>query len=329
MIKATFFNFIRPRYFFSLVFFLVGILIIILSFHNCRQLSNQELFQPTHSSHNKADLKLQEIKAKLSSGINLDSNYEQIAKNNLFSPEREAWTPPRPDKDEDGGNSGKDSSRSRRFSHDGIRLYGTTITPSKKMALIYFEPFSDKHKYRMVQEEEIARDSGERGEEIFFQVKTIQKDKAVLEDPQGESFEVGLFDHQRSKSQPTSSERSQAKIIIGGKKDQGGSVQQGKAKQQASEQKSTTSTSQGKTPAEKDEQQEAKQDQNASKKQGQESDQEKSKNPFKSLLEKLSGRDAGSGSSSQESQEDKEKMVEEGKMQKIETPFGTVYRPKD
>lgn len=324
MIKLLKFDFIRPRYLLTLTLFLLGILIIFFNIGNYQKQANQEILLPEASKKEGKNLILREIKARFSSPVNLDSNYDVIAKNNLFSPERKAWQPPKPDDPEQ---EKQKNVRRRHINHKNIRLYGSTIFSNQKMALMYFQPFSDKQKYRMVQEGQTIRDSGDRGEDVFFHIKTIKEQKVVLEDPHGESFEVGLYDHQRSRTSPPS-QQARSRIIIGGQnnnlvkeeaRDSQGSI--GKTKPQTRSSNQTSKENYKQTSKET-----SMQDQKSDQEQEKSQKKEQRTNPFKALLQKMrGGKEPGSGSDT--SKEEQEKKVEQGKTRKIETPFGTIYRP--
>lgn len=320
-VKPAMLNFIRPRYLLTLILFLLGLLIIIVNISNYQQQANQKILSPGSSKKERTSLSIQEIKAKFSNPVNHDSNYEVIAKNNLFSPEREAWQPPK-DEESEQEKQKKARNRRRRISHNGVRLYGSTIFSDQKMALMYFQPFSDKQKYRMVHEGQTIRDSGDRGEHVFFNIKTINAQKVVLEDPQGESFEVGLYDHRR-KAQ-SSSPQARSRIIIGGQENNIMERQTEESPDSSEKTKSETRASKeaSKETPNKEEQKSSDQDQRKTS-QDKDKEKEKGKNPFKALLEKMQG----SKKTRSDSTEEKERQVKEGKMRKVETPFGTIYRP--
>ncbi len=284
---------------------------------------------------------VQELRSMLSgSPAEEGEDLDIIAQKNLFTPKRQAWQPPQKKKTAQKDNEqDKDQSqaraveRAREIPRSKIRLYGTTITDSTKTALVYMEPFQAKDKYFRVQEGEILRDEGERGEWLYFKLASVTSDSVTLEDPGGESFDVGLYDHQREHKKTASRDTSGIQITVGGEQvspdsDQEGQAEAGGKGAEGSEtgQKAgqdATSTSEGpdgepSTGDGSDAEQGSDDTENAQDKGGPQGLVEALKN----LRDQ---RDKGSGESM--SAEEREQQVEEGNMRKIETPFGTIYRP--
>ena len=132
------------------------------------------------------------------------SQFQPVSDKNLFSPDRKPWAPPPPPpkpkkepKAEEPPPPPPPPPGDPR-----IRLYGTTLTDTRQAALLYFERFSSKQKHRLLDVGDTARDDGERGDRNFFVLKSIEHDKAVLEDADGWEHVVGLFDHERRAPAP-------------------------------------------------------------------------------------------------------------------------------
>jgi len=343
MIKKILFHFMGPRYYIPLMFFLIGLVIFYLSFQMYQDTSHQSLekVQTSKLSNKEPDLRIRELKSLFPKTLG-NGKFEVIAENNLFSPKRQEWKPPQTESKQVSKQSREKRELERkkeRVSHKGIRLYGTSITPSKKYALMYFQSFQSKRKYRMVQEENTVRDDGERGEWMFFRIKEINSTKVVLKDPQGGSFQVGLYDHKRKyskKSQSSDGKKERISVVIGGKDevDSGsegrsstgkGQEEQKSASKMGSQKSSESEQAEGKSSSSKSEQVggEASESSQGSKEQG-DSSEKKPTNPFKKLLDKMKQGQKGSSSSQSSNQGQNE---ESGQMKTIETPFGTIHRP--
>jgi len=124
------------------------------------------------------------------------SQFAIVTESNLFSPERRPWSPP-PQVPDD-ASQGESQAQTLLPDAGGIRLYGTSIGPDRKTALVYFERFVSKQKHRILEEGETARDEGERGESFYFVLKKLEQDAVVLMDAQGREHVIGLYEHMRA-----------------------------------------------------------------------------------------------------------------------------------
>jgi hypothetical protein len=326
----NFLSALRPPHLFILFLFMTAAVVVLLSGYKIYvHEANQEL-PPPSSKAQKGNLpSMEEVRALFHQSGAEKEQLDVIAQKNLFSSDRSPWTPPDQDgggKEEDGGNEGR--GRRIRVSHQGIRLYGTTLTETKKLALVYFAPFQDKDKYRTLSEGDVARDKGERGEKVYFRVASITPESVEFEDPAGELFSIGLYDHQRQAAKQPSRD-SQVQVVLGGMEEpapvetgsdrpaQAGSATEDARQGRASQRESGAQASEGGEAAEG--QVEAEQEQPES----EEQKNEKARNIFE-LFKQL-----GTKGRDDVSQERKEELVEEGRMRKVETPFGTIYRPVD
>ncbi|PTN35137.1 hypothetical protein [Desulfonatronum sp. SC1] len=124
------------------------------------------------------------------------AQYAIVTDKNLFSSERRAWSPP----PSVAGDAPQAEPQAQTFLPDttGIRLYGTSIVPDRKTALVYFERFASRQKHRILEEGETARDEGERGESFYFVLKKLEQDSVVLVDAQGREHVIGLYEHMRT-----------------------------------------------------------------------------------------------------------------------------------
>jgi hypothetical protein len=311
-----------PRYYLPLALFLCAAAMAYYSVQVYSDQVHQQIAEPEVSKEKTADLKMQEIQALFSRSEQTSPSYENIAQNNLFLPERTAWSPPTKETAE--GGQGKDGASSKQGGgpdrRKEVRLYGTTIMESEKRALLFFEGFSSKKKYRLVKEGGTARDEGKRGDQVYFRLKAVNSDSVTLEDFNGNTFDVGLYEHERSK-QSSTPKPSQATVVIGGTSGGEGKAENGKSGQKAG-------TKAGGTSADQSSEEKAQSDQGAESSEAEaDEDREgkKRKNPFELLKEMA---EQGKNQSSK-SDEEKERLVEEGKMRKVETPFGTIYRPAE
>jgi hypothetical protein len=182
---------------------------------------------------------------------------------------------------------------------------------------MYFQAFQTNRKYRLVQEQKIIRDEVDRGEWLFFQIKQIDDTKVVLEDSKGESFEVGLYDHEREMNKgrrPPQSSKERVSVVIGGQEEASSQVVSAPSRSEETGGPPPSS----KTPEDRPG---PSQDQEAGKApkgtpETKDASQKQAPNPFKQLLNKIRG-SKNNGNAKPESSETR----------KIETPFGTIYRP--
>ncbi|WP_045221780.1 hypothetical protein [Desulfonatronum thioautotrophicum] len=121
-----------------------------------------------------------------------NSQYAAVTERNLFSPERRPWAPP-----PDVSREAVASPPPPILENPRVRLYGTTITPVRRSALLYFESFSSQRKHRILEVGETARDEGDRGDSAYFVLVRLDADSAVLEDPHGREHVIGLYEHPR------------------------------------------------------------------------------------------------------------------------------------
>jgi hypothetical protein len=143
---------------------------------------------------------VQELRAMFAEVPPPISQFSAVAEKNLFSPDRTAWAPPPPPPKTEPDQEAEEPPPPP-GSHR-IRLYGTTISPSEKTALLYFERFSSKQKHRLVAEGETVSDDGEKARGGEFVLQSVKKDAAILTDKDGHEIVVGLYDHERTDPPP-------------------------------------------------------------------------------------------------------------------------------
>jgi hypothetical protein len=207
---------------------------------------------------------------------------------------------------------------------------------------MYMEPFETKRKYYTVQEGEILRDSGERGEWLYFKVTAIDENSVILQDPGGETFQVGLYDHQRQQRKSLSRDTSGIQISVGGeemKMQAAGGQKQGAERQktgsQAQENQSQTSTGQNQANANNATNAQAgaadtgtgsgegPEEGDAEAQQAQPTGPQSLIDALKNLRNRGNNNDQGATPQPRTGQE----SGGGENMRKIETPFGTIYRP--
>jgi len=320
-----------PQILLPLALFGVGGLIISTAWDLYEDQARHQLPSAQVQARSNGSPSVAEIRSMLAGSPGMDDeNLELIAQKNLFTPDREAWQPPKQDESEQGGNENSKSQKRtphRQIPRSKIRLYGTTITDSEKTALVYMEPFASKHKYHMVHEGEEIRDAGDRGEWLYFKVLSINNHAVALQDPEGESFEIGLFDHQREQRKPPGPDRSGMKITVGGQEMEMEAAEDQADQQQSTQDQGPKAQSDGPPDAEKSGPQQG----GPGAESGAQNGPEKESGP-QSLIDALkkfrnqggsSGQDSSSPKGPDPGQENKENM------RKIETPLGTIYRPAD
>lgn len=199
----------------------------------------------------------------------MGKRYQVIADKNLFTPNRQPWRPPVPQKTAEK----KTRTPLVRSGKGDVLLYGTYLAGQERRAILYFKRFVAPRS-RVVTVGQTVRDKGERGKRVFYQVLKIEKDQVLVKDGAGRSLQVGLYEHGLSK---TGSRPVQRKIQV------------------------TTDKTQSRI--------------------GLAGSRTKKKKVYSS------GR-LGFSQLRQMTTSEKERLVKEGKLRKITTPFGTaVYRP--
>jgi len=222
--------------------------------------------------------------------------YAPIVENNLFSSGRQAWSPPLAETPSPPPPLSAPQPRA-----PNVRLYGTQVTAQDKIGLFFFGDFSGNNKHRILREGERVWDGEEREGGRSFLVERIEPDMAVLLDTAGRSLEVGLYDHHRIASRGNSVPapvRQGPQIIMSSPARPPETV--GAPSRIAPDGVGEQS---GDSPA-----------------QGQEE-----------LVPELSRQENDHGAPAPlipvQNHDEMEQLVEEGKMRKIMTPFGPIYRP--
>ncbi|MFW5906372.1 MAG: hypothetical protein ACOCTJ_02230 [Desulfobia sp.] len=330
-----------PQVLLPLVLFVIGGLIISSAWNLYGQQAQRKPPNAEVQPKTNGGPTAQEIRSKITqSSSQEDENLEIISEKNLFTSDRQAWqAPKKEDSGQDGDQEKNDSKkqadqRSRQIPKSKIRLYGTTMTGSNNMALIYMEPFESKRKYYTAHEGDVLRDEGDRGEWLYFKVLSVDAESVTLEDPEGESFQVGLFDHQREQKKTSSRDTSGIHIAVGGEEEgqkaagsQAGGEEE-KEKTAPDEQSDQESEETGSASDQDNQESEDAEDTPSGEESPEGSEEEKGPESLVDALKKLGNQREG-GDQRNEDQEERERQVEEGNMRKIETPFGTIYRPAE
>ena len=350
MIRALFSALRSPQLFVPLVLLLLGALLMSKAWDLYAHKANQPLPDADVQPGSREVPSVRELRSMLSGSQAAGTrNLDIIAKHNLFTSTRRAWQPPSQEAP-DGENGGEDSTRSdqqaagriRDVHRSKIRLYGTAMTDSGKTALVYMGPFQTQNKHFVAHAGEVLRDKGQRGEWLSFRLMSIKRDAVTLQTPGGESFDVGLYDQQSKQTKkPPRRDTSGMQITVGGERASPDAGPGGQAAGKGGD--SVRSKDGGRVVPSAD--QDALSGSEGREAEGPSADQPEARpgpeagqggaTPDRSqdmmqALESLrpggqSGRDSGQSMSLQE----REQQVEAGKMRKIETPFGTIYRPVD
>ncbi len=316
MIKSIFVRIKSPQFFLALIFLGLGFVVLALSVKGYKEFSQREINVTEVSAGQDPDLSAQELQAMF--GISRESSgqeFEVVVEKNLFSQNREAWQPPPPKDDQEE----ESTSGPRRVNPGDFKLYGITTSQDEKMALVHYERLPEDSRNRLVAEGETVYYERDGGEEIF-RVASIEANSVTLE-AQGESFEVGLFGHDRENTQ--TQDQNRMNVVIGGTSKPVNTSSQEGVVQPAS---SDADSGSGKEPS-------GKKTPDSPEKDGTADDPQEQSQPggLPELLKKLR-QGAGQGEDqpeTQQGQQDMEAQVQEGNMRRIDTPFGPIYRPVD
>jgi hypothetical protein len=239
-----------------------------------------------------------------------------IAQNNLFSPDRKAWKPlPENEQNEEPA-----TVKRAGIDPDKLKLYGITRNEDRKMALVHYPALRESTGNLFVNEGEAVH-LKHGGKEEAFRVVAISKESITVESA-GDTFEVGLFSHQRQEKVASNADRMS--VVIGGTAEpvQIASLDQNLVSQAHSNTKTPTQrkhrdtsssgtvvTSPGSSPLQPGAEQLT---------------DESSRQP-----EKVSLQEGGSREQEEHagSAEDLERQVAQGTMRRVDTPFGPIYRP--
>ena len=244
----------------------------------------EQTFTPTAGNGDaETSLVIQELQGQLETTNPGAARYSIIAEQNLFSPDREPWTPPQlqPDPPQE-----EEAPPPPPANRNDVALHGTYLSGGEKRAILSFRHFRSAPKSRILTEGQEARDE-DGNARISYTVKEIHEDRVELEDSRQQTFSVGLFDNKQASPQTT-----QQKTTI--------EVEQGITAGPVAS--ASASTGDGGSP---------------------------SASPSSS---QKGGQGGANGALStadvnRMDQEDKDRLVKEGKLRKINTPFGNVYKP--
>jgi hypothetical protein len=341
-----------PQLFLPLLLFVIGGLGLSMAWNLYAEQANREVPDTSVQPKKNGVPPVQEVRSMLAGTPDEEGeDLEVIAEKNLFTRDRKKWMSPEEkrrlaegkndpakneEQQEEEARQQAAAERVRRIPRSSIRLYGTTHAETKKVALMYMEPFEAKRKYYTVQEGEILRDSGERGEWLYFKVSAIDENSVTLEDPGGESFQVGLFDHQRQEGKTSSRDTTGIQISVGGEEvkmqpveDQDQKAETKKARPEDQKDGSQASTGQDQEGSGNATTENANAPDTGEGSEG-DDDGQGQQNGSRSLidaLKKLGNRGSSNNQDSTPQQESNQGSDGKENMRKIETPFGTIYRP--
>lgn len=323
MIRDFFVRIKGPSLFLSLVFLGMALVVLTLSVRGYKEHSQKKIGDEKVSEKKDSVLSVRELQTMFGTSLEASGKDSSLmVEKNLFSPDREAWQPPPPKED----NDEQDSGRNLRVNSREFKLYGITSSRDEKTALVYYQRLPENSRNRLVSEGETVYQERDGGNEVF-RVADIGTDSVTIE-ANGDTFEVGLFSHEREKVQASGGEGM--KVVIGGtSKPSDGSTQQGQSppesRPESGQQSQSTASNQDRTG-----QQESENDADSG---SDDSEEQSQPGNLPDLLQKMMQRaDKGQEQPGQEeggSNKDMEAQVEEGTMRKIDTPFGPIYRPVD
>jgi hypothetical protein len=367
MIKNFFIRLKGPEFSISLIFLGLGLLVLVCGAHNYKTHSMADIRALTSPSHSEPEVSFErlhsmfaskgsapkeyvtfdqgnilysrpiardmnfgsEVRFRVENGSGLDfkkaepADFGIIAQNNLFSPDRKAWEP----SPENEQNDEPATVKRAGIDPDKLKLYGITRSQDRKMALVHYPSARDTTGNLFISEgESVHLNHG--GKEEAFRVVAISKESITVESA-GDSFQIGLFSHQRQEKVASGTDRMS--VVIGGTSEpvQIASLDQNLVAQAHSNIKTPTqrkhldTSSSGiveTSPAQSSLQPGA--DQLTDESSGQ---------PKKVSLDEFIQHLKEGGSREQEEHsglaEDLERQVAQGTMRRVDTPFGPIYRP--
>ncbi len=299
MKKGIFYRIKGPQLFMSLIFVCLGLIMLVLSVRGYKEHSQKDIVALDSASISETRVTRDELRSMFEFTRGSGGDHELIVQKNLFTPDREAWQPPPPRDEEE-----KETVSASRLNPGDFKLYGITLSGSEKKALVYCQNLPDRNKHRLVSEGETV----EHEEREIFTVASIDGDSVTLE-LGGESLRIGLYDHERRSVDVAS--QSGRSIVIGGK-DETTKVAS-RDRQEAEEEDSQASSQRADEP-------ELPAD-TASGVPDDDRDMERR------VEEPEDDRDMERRVEEPEDDRDMERRVEEGELRRIDTPFGTIYRP--
>lgn len=229
----------------------------------------------------------------LSRSRNIDAAaYMPIVEKNLFSPQRQPWASPLPEDAQ--ALSPSPTPFSPRAAD--IRLYGTHVTDQDRIGLFYFPDLGGKNKHRLLRESEFVRHGENEEGAHVYEVVRIERDRAALQDVAGRLLEIGLYDHQRVAARvdgrlPATRQGPTIITSLPAQSRDSSAPRHDLAPSDASPAREENSTNRQESLV---------------------SDTEQSEPPPLIPIQ---------------NHEEMEQLVEDGKMRKIMTPFGPIYRP--
>ena len=314
MIKRIFVKIKGPHLFMSLIFLGLGLVVLGLSVRGYKEHSQKEIVASETAARLDSGITAEELHVMLgASRVSSPEGFEVVAEKNLFSPDRRAWQPPPPRDDQEE----QVPARAQRVNPREFRLYGVTFSGDEKMALVYYQRLPENARNRLVSEGETVYHERDGGTEVF-RVASIGTEAVTLE-ANGDSFEVGLFSHERQKIQTGAEDR--ISVVIGGTSDPVSVSSQTAPPGASAPGKPSPSPAPGKSLQHP-------QDSGA-----ETPDEDSTDRPQPGSLPELLQRmreSAGQGGEHPGSQtrvQEMEVKVQEGTMRRIDTPFGPIYRP--
>lgn len=323
----NFFTWIKgPHLFLFLIFLGTGIIIIGLSVRGYNENSQAEAGFADSYEIEQPELTFDDLSALFAeSWESSPGGHEIVVRKNLFSPDREAWQPP-PAKDEEGETQ---TSRPSRINQRDFRLYGITFSQGQKTALIYYHRFPENQRHHLASEGETVYDVQDHGTALYSIVSI--GDESVTLESGGNTFEVGLFSHERQSFKGRSEDR--ISVAIGGTSESIEAAFQADA--EVSDDQAGSQVSRQEEPDEQDQASVQPEEADPSGGGGFGAEDELSDDPDQRptetrLDERLKEALQGAGQAGAQQHlydEDMERRVEEGTMRRVDTIYGPIYRP--
>ncbi len=195
---------------FSLFFILLGSAVLILNLSTFREQNNLDIDASQWPARSDTESTTHELESMFALPVDYSAaEFEIVARKNLFSPERRAWSPPESKTDPEE----QTQAPALRVDKKDFRLYGITVIQDQKMALLYYKRFPENSRHRLLTEGETFYED-RSGTSLAITVAGIEKESITIE--AGEDiFKVDLFSHALGEqSAPVQDEIS---VFIGGR----------------------------------------------------------------------------------------------------------------
>lgn len=279
----------------AFLFLALGLGTLVLSWQTFSREAHLKPVQKVSPDEDQVQLSVRELESLFPDSQVKQKQFAVIASNNLFSQKRKEWAPPPPKPEKKKPEPEPEPEPEKKeppppdSDRDDVALYGTYLDENSSKAILFFKRFQQEPRTRLVQSGETVRDDAEKKDGLSYRIESIEQQEVTLKDDKGIAFTVGLYDHERSRQRRAAAKPKKSIVVS----------------QNSKAESSTSSSLIGKSPA---------QDKSSASRRREQKMLKTVRK--KSEILKLP-------------QEEKDRLVQEGKLQKIDTPFGVIYEPKN